>query len=39
MQRQRISGIFADPQAFDGREITVCGWARTTRDMKNFGFI
>ena len=39
MQRQRISGIFADPQAFDGKEITVCGWARTTRDMKNFGFI
>ena len=39
MQRERISGIFADPQAFDGKEITVCGWARTTRDMKNFGFI
>ena len=39
MQRQRISGIFADPQAFDGKLITVCGWARTTRDMKNFGFI
>ena len=39
MNRQRIAGIFADPQAFDGRELTVCGWARTTRDMKNFGFI
>ena len=39
MLRQRISGIFADPQAFDGKLITVCGWARTTRDMKNFGFI
>ena len=39
MNRQRIAGIFADPQAFDGKELTVCGWARTTRDMKNFGFI
>ena len=39
MDRTRISGIFADPQAFDGNELTVCGWARTTRDMKNFGFI
>ena len=39
MQRQRIAGIFADPDSFDGRAVTVCGWARTTRDMKNFGFI
>ncbi len=39
MNRQRIAGIFADPQAFGGKELTVCGWARTTRDMKNFGFI
>ena len=39
MDRTRISHIFADPASFDGREITVCGWARTTRDMKNFGFI
>ena len=39
MDRTRIAAIFADPQAFDGRELTVCGWARTTRDMKNFGFI
>ncbi len=39
MERQRIAGIWADPRAFDGREITVCGWVRTVRDMKNFGFI
>ena len=39
MQRTRISQIFADAQAFSDQEITVCGWARTTRDMKNFGFI
>ena len=39
MDRTRISAIFTDPQAFGGKELTVCGWARTTRDMKNFGFI
>ena len=39
MKRQRISGIYADPAAFDGQELTICGWVRTVRDMKNFGFI
>ena len=39
MKRERISAIFADAASFTGREITVCGWARTIRDMKNFGFI
>ena len=38
MKRQKIAGIYADAQSFDGREITVCGWVRTVRDMKNFGF-
>ena len=39
MKRQKISGIYADAQAFGGQELTVCGWVRTVRDMKNFGFI
>ena len=39
MKRQKIAGIFADPQSFDGQELTVCGWVRTVRDLKNFGFI
>ena len=39
MKRQRISGIYADAAAFDGAELTVCGWVRTVRDMKNFGFV
>ncbi len=39
MQHQKISGIFADTAAFDGQRLTVCGWVRTIRDMKNFGFI
>ena len=39
MERQKISGIFEDPQSLAGQEMTVCGWARTVRDLKNFGFI
>ncbi|MBE6914519.1 MAG: asparagine--tRNA ligase [Ruminococcaceae bacterium] len=39
MKHQKISGIYADAAAFDGQALTVCGWVRTVRDMKNFGFI
>ena len=39
MKRQKISGIYADAASFDGQRLTVCGWVRTVRDMKNFGFI
>lgn len=39
MERTRIAQVFADQERFGGREITVCGWARTIRDMKTFGFI
>ena len=39
MKHQKISGIYADASAFDGQSLTVCGWVRTVRDMKNFGFI
>ena len=39
MERMKIAAVFADGDALGGKEITVCGWARTIRDMKNFGFI
>ena len=39
MKRTKISAIYADASAFKSEEITVCGWARTIRDMKNFAFI
>ena len=39
MERTEIARVFADMEAFGGRTVTVCGWARTIRDMKNFGFI
>ena len=39
MKRQRISGLWAAPDLLSGQSMTVCGWVRTVRDMKNFGFI
>ena len=39
MKRTTIAQIFADQGAFGGQTVTVCGWARTIRDMKTFGFI
>ena len=39
MERMRIAAIFADRESLGGKEVTVCGWARTIRDMKTFGFI
>ena len=39
MERVKIAALFADADVFGGKEITVCGWARTIRDMKTFGFI
>ncbi len=39
MERTHIAQIFADREQFGGKTVTVCGWARTIRDMKSFGFI
>jgi asparaginyl-tRNA synthetase len=40
MNRTHIAAIWQNPASFAEREsITVCGWARTVRDQKNFGFI
>ena len=39
MKHTAIAQIFADQEAFGGKAVTVCGWARTIRDMKTFGFI
>ncbi|MBQ5597338.1 MAG: asparagine--tRNA ligase, partial [Clostridia bacterium] len=39
MKRDLISGIYADPSSFDGKKVTVGGWARSIRDSKAFGFI
>ena len=39
MEHTTIAAIFADQQVMDGKTVTVCGWARTIRDMKSFAFI
>ena len=39
MSYTKIATIFADSEQLSGKEVTVGGWARTIRDMKNFGFI
>ena len=39
MTRTRIAAIWKSPEDYTGAPITVCGWARTVRDQKNFGFI
>ena len=39
MERTTIAAVFADRESLDGKTITVCGWARTIRDMKTFGFV
>ncbi len=39
MKRTKISALYADAAAFAGGALTVCGWVRTVRDLKNFGFI
>ena len=39
MSYTKIAAIFADKEALSGQTVTVGGWARTIRDMKNFGFI
>lgn len=39
MKRTKISAIYREPESLAGPELTVCGWVRTLRDMKNFAFI
>ena len=39
MSYTKIAAIYADSEALAGQTVTVGGWARTIRDMKNFGFI
>ncbi len=39
MSYTKIAAIFADSETLADKEVTVGGWARTIRDMKNFGFV
>ena len=39
MSYTKIAAIYADSETLASQTVTVGGWARTIRDMKNFGFI
>ena len=39
MERTHISQLFADMEALGETTVTVAGWVRSVRDMKNFGFV
>ena len=39
MQRTKIAQLYADADALGGQRVTVAGWVRSVRDMKNFGFV
>ena len=39
MKRTQIAALFADAESLSNKEVTVCGWIRTVRDSKKFGFI
>ena len=39
MERLVIKDLLSDGKRFCGKTVTVCGWAKTIRDSKVFGFI
>ena len=39
MKRVEIRDLYKAYQEYDGKVITVCGWARTIRDSKNIAFV
>ena len=39
MKRVYIKQLHEQPQSFEGSSVTVCGWVRTIRDSKSFGFL
>lgn len=39
MKHQDVSALYKDLDAYAGRTVTVCGWARSIRDSKTLGFI
>ena len=39
MDRTKIAQLYADAEALGGSRVTVAGWVKSVRDMKNFGFV
>ena len=39
MNRTKIAQLYADSESLGGKTVTVAGWVKSVRDMKNFGFV
>ncbi len=39
MQRTKIAQLYRDSEQLGGQQVTVAGWTKSVRDMKNFGFV
>ena len=39
MKRTKIARLYADAEDFGNKQVTVAGWVRSIRNMKNFGFV
>ena len=39
MKFQSVRSFYENAATFEGKEVTVCGWARSIRDSRAFGFI
>ncbi|MEE8704288.1 MAG: OB-fold nucleic acid binding domain-containing protein, partial [Olsenella sp.] len=39
MNRTKIASLYAGKEGFADKDVTVAGWVRSIRDMKNFGFV
>ena len=39
MQKIDIKKLYKDLESYNGKNITLAGWVKSTRDSKNFGFM
>ena len=39
MQKIDIKKLYKDLESYNGKEVTLAGWVKSTRDSKNFGFM
>ncbi len=39
MNRTKIAQLYAESENLGGQSVTVAGWTKSVRDMKNFGFV
>ena len=39
MEHTEIRAIFRAPEEYYDKEVTLCGWLKSNRDQKNFGFL